>query len=83
MEETLARLSRCQRAISERLSIKVQALQEGLAKTDDKVEHLTARTDKVEHGVEQLKQGLTAVTDMVENLDQGAESLKMKDVKPG
>ena len=38
---------------------------------------------KVEHEVEQLKQGLTAVTAKVENLDQEAKSLKMEDVKPG
>ena len=87
VEETLKRLLRCQKAVHERLSMQVQALQEGLAKTDDKVEQLeqglTAMTDKVEHEVELLKQGLTAMTDKVEDLDQGAESLKMKDVKSG
>ena len=123
LEETLERLLLCQKAFHERLSMQVQALQEGLAQTDDKVEQLeqgiTAMTDKVEHKVEQLeqgvttitdkvehkveqleqgltattgkvehevkllKQGLTAMTDKVEHLDQEAESLKMKDVKPG
>ena len=87
VEETLKRLLRCQKAVHERLSMQVQALQEGLAKTGDKVEQLeqglTAMTDKVEHEVELLKQGLTAMTDKVEDLDQGAESLKMKDVKSG
>ena len=159
VEGTLKRLLHCQKAVHERLSMQVQALQGGLAKTDDKVEllqqgltamtdklehevvqlqqgliaktdkvehkveqleqglttlagnvehevdqlqqGLTAKTDKVEHKVEQLahglatlagnvehevdqlQQGLTAMTDKVEHLDQGAESLKMKDVKPG
>ena len=159
VEGTLKRLLHCQKAVHERLSMQVQALQEGLAKTDDKVEllqqgltamtdkvehkveqleqglttlagnvehevdqlqqgltamtdkvehkveqleqglttlagnvehevdqlqqGLTAMTDKVEHEVELLRQGLTAMTDKVEHLDQGAESLKMKDVKPG
>ena len=80
VEETLKRLLHCQRAVHERLSIQVQALQEGLAMTDDKVEQLeqglTARTDKVEHKVEQL-------TDKVEHLDQQFGSLQLKDVKPG
>ena len=79
VEDTLNRLLRNQKAVSERLSMQDQALQEGLAKTDDKVEQLeqglTARTDKVEHKVEQLEQGLTARTDKVEHkveqLEQG------------
>ena len=87
VEETLKRLLHCQKAVHERLSMQVHALQQGLAVTDDKVEQLrqdlTAKTDKVEHEVELLKQGLTAKTDKEEHLDQGAESLKMKDVKPG
>ena len=87
VEETLKRLLHCQKAVHERLSLQVQALQEGLAKTDDKVEQLeqglTTMAGKVEHEVELLKQGLTAMTDKVEHLDQGAESLKMKDVKSG
>ena len=87
VDETLERLLRCQRAINERLSMQVHALQEGLAKTDDKVKHLeqglTARTNKVEHKVEQLEQGLTAMAGKVEHLDKGPYSLKMKDVKPG
>ena len=67
VDETLKRLLRCQGAINERLLMQVHALQEGLAKTDDKVG--------------QLEQGLTAVTGRVEHLDQ--ESVKMRDVKPG
>ena len=71
VKETLERLSRCQKAINERLSMQVHALRKGLAKTDDKVEQLeqglTARTDKVEHKVEQLEQGLSAITDKVEH----------------
>ena len=63
----------------------------GLTAMTHKVEHkveqleqgLTARTDKVEQEVELLRQGLTARTGKVEHLDQGAESLKIKDVKPG
>ena len=87
VEGTLKRLLHCQKAVQERLSMQVQALQEGLAKTDDKVElleqSLTTMTDKVEHKVEQLEQGLTTMTSKVEHLDQGAKRLKMKNVKPG
>ena len=71
VKETVDRLLCCQRAVNERLSLQVHALQEGLSKTDDKVEQLglgvTALTDKVEHKVEQLEQGLTAMTDKVEH----------------
>ena len=70
VEETLERLLRFQGAINERLSIQVDALQEGLAKTDDKVEQLeqglTVMTGKVKQRVEQLEQGLTAVTGKVQ-----------------
>ena len=69
VKETLDRLLCCQRAVNERLSMQVHALQEGLSKTDDKVE--------------QLELGLTAMTDKVEQLDQEVESLKMKDFKSG
>ena len=55
IKETLGRLLCCQRAVNERLSMQVQALQEGLSKTDDKVE--------------QLELGLTAMTDKVQHLD--------------
>ena len=75
MKEILKRLLHCQRAVSEQLSMQVHALQEGFARTDNELEELTARTDKVEHEVEELKQGLhaTAVTG----------SLKMKNAKRG
>ena len=69
VEETLKRLSHCQKVVNERLLIQVHALQEGLTKTDDKVEL--------------LEQGLTAMTDKVEHLDQEFQSLKVKDGKPG
>ena len=87
MKETLERLFCCQRAINERLSMQVHALQEDLSKTVGKVEQLklglTSMTDKVQHKVEQLEQGLTVMTDKVQHLDQEVESLKMKDVKSG
>ena len=68
VEETLKRLLHCQKVVNERLLIKVQALQEGLTKTDDKVEL--------------LEQGVTAMH-KVEHLDQEFQSLKVKDGKPG
>ena len=71
VDETLERLLRCQRSINKRLLMQVHTLQEGLAKTDYKVEHLaqglTAIADKVDHKVEQLEQGLTAITDKVDH----------------
>ena len=69
VKETLDRLLCCQRAVNERLSMQVHALQEGLSKTDDKLA--------------QLELGLTAMTDKVQHLDQEVESLKMKDFKSG
>ena len=86
VEETLERLLRFQGAINERLSIQVHALQEGLAKTDDKVEQLeqgvAAMTGKIQHEVEPVKQGLTAVTgkvkQRVEQLEQGLTAVTGK-----
>ena len=69
--EILLKLVSVEKMLSEELLIRVEGVEKGLAKTDDKVEQLDQGFAKTDNKVEQLERGFAKTDDKVEQLKHG------------
>ena len=70
-KEILLKLLSVEEMLTKELLIKVEGVEKGLAKTDDKVEQLQQGFANTDDKVEQLQQGFANTDDKVEQLQQG------------